>query len=282
MEETKKDKQDTAHNEEEELASMSLGDHLDELRYRLVRAVGGLILGVVVSLFFGKYFFDLLMFPYNWAMTNAGLKPQMLALKPMEQFIIYLKICMVAGLVFSSFWVFYQLWAFVSAGLYRHERRMVKLAAPASASLFVFGAVFFLLVVARYMMQFCVSFNVGVQYVQPGVYQLSDYVNLILLLALIFGLAFQMPIAIVFAERMGLITIAAVVHLSEVCDSGDRGCGGLSDAVAGYRFTTGPGDSAVPAVRNQHHRLRRDSQTRRPEKDGRGRRQVMITRRFCP
>lgn len=208
MKETTKDKRDAMRNEEEELISMSLGDHLDELRYRLVRAVAGLILGVVVSLFFGKYFFDLLMFPYNWAMTQADLKPQMLALKPMEQFIIYLKICMVAGLVFSSFWVFYQLWAFISAGLYRHERRMVKLAAPASASLFVFGAVFFLLVVARYMMQFCVSFNVGVQYVQPGVYQLSDYVNLILLLALIFGLAFQMPIAIVFAERMGLVTIS--------------------------------------------------------------------------
>jgi sec-independent protein translocase protein TatC len=208
MDEKKKDKQDATQSEEEELASMSLGDHLDELRYRLVRAVGGLMLGVIVSLFFGKYFFELLMFPYDWAMKNAGLKPQMLALKPMEQFIIYLKICMVAGLVFSSFWVFYQLWAFVSAGLYRHERRMVKLAAPASASLFIFGSVFFLLVVAPMMMQFCVSFNVGVQYVQPGVYQLSDYTSLILLLMLVFGLAFQMPIALIFAERMGLITIA--------------------------------------------------------------------------
>jgi len=207
MDEPKKDKQNAAHDEEEELVSMSLGDHLDELRYRLVRAVGGLTLAVVVCLFFGKYFFELLMSPYDWAMNQAGLKPQMFALKPMEQFLVYIKICMVAGLVFSSGWVFYQLWAFVSAGLYRHERRWIKLAAPASASLFVIGSLFFLLVAAKGMMLFCVRFNIGVQYVQPGVYMLSDYISLLLMLTLVFGLTFQMPIAIIFAELMGLITI---------------------------------------------------------------------------
>lgn len=207
MTDPNKDKQDSAHDEEEELVSMSLGDHLEELRYRLVRAVAGLVLCVSVCLFFRKYFFGLLMSPYKWAMDQVKLEPEMLATKPLEQFLVYLKVCMVAGLVFSSGWVFYQMWAFVSAGLYRHERRMVKLAAPASATLFVVGAVFFLLVVAKGMMLFCVKFNVGVQYVKPGVYMLSDYVNLLLLLALVFGLAFQMPIAIVFAERMGLVTI---------------------------------------------------------------------------
>ncbi len=207
MDETKKDKRDAMRDEEEELASMSLGDHLDELRYRLVRAVAGLVLCVVICLFFRKYFFGLLMSPYKWAMDQVNLEPEMLATKPLEQFLVYLKVCMVAGLVFSSVWVFYQLWAFVSAGLYRRERRMIKFAAPASAILFAVGAVFFLLVVAKGMMLFCVKFNVGVQYVKPGVYMLSDYVNLLLLLALVFGLAFQMPIALIFAERMGLVTI---------------------------------------------------------------------------
>jgi sec-independent protein translocase protein TatC len=162
---------------------------------------------VIASLFFGDYFFQLLMYPYNYAMAKAGLEPQLLALKPMEQFIMYLKICLVAGLVFSSVWVFYQLWAFVAAGLYRHERRLIKVAVPACAGLFVFGSVFFLLVVAPMMMQFCVNFNVGVQYVQPGVYQLSDYINLLLMMTLVFGLTFQMPIAIIVTERMGLVTI---------------------------------------------------------------------------
>ncbi len=207
MTDPNKDKQDPAHDEEEELVSMSLGDHLEELRYRLVRAVGGLVLCVGICLFFREYFFGLLMSPYKWAMDQVKLEPEMLATKPLEQFLVYLKVCMVAGLVFSSIWVFYQLWAFVSAGLYRHERRMIKLAAPASAVLFVIGALFFLLVVAKGMMLFCVKFNVGVQYVKPGVYMLSDYVNLLLLLALVFGLSFQMPIALIFAERMGLVTI---------------------------------------------------------------------------
>ncbi len=207
MSESKNEVSEKEYDPESELVSMSLGDHLEELRHRLMLALVGLVLGVAVSLFFGEYFFKMIMFPYHQAMEKAGYKPNLLALKPMEQFIIYLKICMVAGLVFSSLWVFYQAWAFVSAGLYRHERRWVKVAAPVSGLLFVTGAVFFMLAVAPMMMNFCVKFNVGVEYVQPGVYALAEYVNFMLLLTLIFGLAFQMPIAIVFAEMIGIVTI---------------------------------------------------------------------------
>ncbi len=198
-------------DDSEGLISMSLGDHLEELRTRLIRAFIGLGAGVIVSLCFGKYLFKWIFIPYEKAMTKAGYGPEdynIMALKPADKFLVYLKVCLMAGLLLASFWVFYQAWAFVSSGLYRKEKRFVKVAAPASAILFITGAVFFQLVVARLALQFFITFDIGLgDVIAPGAYNLADYVSFMLMLTLVFGLGFQMPIGIVFSERMGLVTV---------------------------------------------------------------------------
>ena len=123
--------------------------------------------------------------------------------------ISYIKIALIAGLLISSPWVFYQLWMFVAAGLFPHEKRYVNIAAPFSAVLFVTGALFFLFVVAPLTLRFLVSFNQRVLDVNSQ-FTFQHYISFVSHLMLVFGLAFQTPTAIFFLNRTGLVSIAAL------------------------------------------------------------------------
>ncbi|MFZ9033650.1 MAG: twin-arginine translocase subunit TatC [Anaerohalosphaeraceae bacterium] len=229
---------------EEELPSMSLGDHLEELRLRMILALAGIVLGLIVCLFFGKHLIGFLERPYNQAMGLTQLQPianteqksanqieieiqtdevasdvmtnslqpriGLQTKKPAEGFTTYLKICLVFGLLLTSPWVFWQAWSFVSSGLYRHEQKFIRVVSPVSALLFVTGALFFLFMVAPLAMTFFMKFNEALNL--ASFWMFEDYINLILMLMLVFGLAFQMPIAIVFAERMGLVSIETLAN----------------------------------------------------------------------
>ena len=199
----------TDQSKRDRLPSMSLGDHLEELRARLILAFMGLGVGLVISAFFGNYFVKLLMIPYEAAAKNAGFTTHIQAITVAEPFMIYIKAVLVLAALISSPWLFYQLWEFISAGLYQHERRFVYKVVPFSVFLFVGGVVFFLFVIAPMTMKFFITFNLGVKYLEYNP-QITDYIDLILILALIFGLAFQIPLVIVFAERLGLISLEAL------------------------------------------------------------------------
>ena len=187
-------------------ARMSLGGHLDELRMRLGLALGGFAVAFFASLAAGKWFARVVLSPYRAAMESAGLDLKLQAVQPAEPFLVYVKAALVLATLVSSPWIFYQLWAFVAAGLHAHERRYVRAVVPASAALFAAGVLFFLLGIAPWMFRFFMQFDLGIDYLtyQPAVGQTADF---ILGLALTFGAAFQTPVAIVFAERMGLVSL---------------------------------------------------------------------------
>jgi len=193
-------------NGDEGIVHMSLGGHLDELRTRLILGLSGFVVAFIASLAGGgKWFAKVLLSPYPTAMRSVGMDVKLQAFQPAEPFMVYLKASMVLALLISSPWLFYQLWSFISVGLRKKERRFVNWVAPISASLFVAGVLFFLLVIAPWVFRFFMRFDLGIDYLtyQPGVSKTADF---ILGLALVFGLAFQTPIAIVFAERMGLVS----------------------------------------------------------------------------
>jgi sec-independent protein translocase protein TatC len=195
----------TEQNLENGLLSMSLGDHLEELRGRLLLAIAGLGAGFVVCLFFGKRLMRLISVPLEQATARAGVDMELQAIHPSEAFLVYLKTSLLFGLIISCPWVFYHLWKFVSAGLYRHERKLVYYIVPVSAFLFITGTVFFIIVVAPLVMTFFIKFDPGV-YVERN-FTFQSYVNMILVLTFVFGAAFQMPIFIIALERMGLVSI---------------------------------------------------------------------------
>lgn len=194
----------------EKLKTMSLGDHLEELRTRLILTLLGLVVGFIFCLFpiFGKFFIRLLATPFAKATNSTDVLRHLQTIQPAEGFIVYIKVCLVFGLLITSPWVFWQIWSFVSSGLYRRERKFVYAVAPISALLFITGAVFFLVIIAPLAMGFFIKFNEQLSLASNWTFQ--SYINMVLALTLVFGAAFQMPIAIVFAQMMGLVSIQAL------------------------------------------------------------------------
>ena len=184
-------------------STMSLGDHLEELRWRLIRAIAGLVLGTIICLFFGTRIIDFIERPY-YNLTDQPL----VVLAPADAFVSYMKISMIAGLILSSPWVFYQLWMFVAAGLYENERRYVYYAVPFSVILFVVGALFFLFVVAPISLAFFLKFGKFIN-VEAN-WTLQKYVSFMTMLMLVFGVAFQTPIVIFILNKTGLVSIEAL------------------------------------------------------------------------
>lgn len=185
--------------------TMSLGDHLEELRARLILAIIGLVVGTIICLFFGKQILGFIESPYTQLRESHPELPKLKFWSPPDAFVVYMKISLVSGLIISSPWVFYQLWMFIAAGLYPHEKRYVHLAVPFSATLFVAGALFFLYIIAPISLAFCLKFGQFIN-VEP-MWTLQKYVSFITLLMLVFGIGFQTPIAIFFLNKTGLVSM---------------------------------------------------------------------------
>jgi sec-independent protein translocase protein TatC len=197
---------DTNKKQEPLNSTMSLGDHLEELRMRLLYTLAGLVVGAVICLFFGSKIIAFIEKPYIGVM---GSEARLQTLAPADGFVSYMKTSLISGLIISSPWVFYHLWMFVAVGLYPNEKRYVYLAAPFSAALFVGGALFFILVVAPLTLNFLVKFNQKMLGVNSQ-FTFQNYISFITHLMLVFGLAFQTPTAIFFLNRTGLVSLAAL------------------------------------------------------------------------
>jgi sec-independent protein translocase protein TatC len=173
---------------------------------RLFLAIAGLVAGTIICLipFFFNYIRTFIYYPHDKVMPELSL----IVLAPADPFIVYMKIALISGLIISSPWVFYQLWMFIAAGLYPHERRYVHMAVPFSAGLFIIGSLFFLYLVAPLSLKFFLSFGQFID-VTPS-WTLQKYISFITMLMLIFGIGFQTPIAIYFLNRTGLVSIKAL------------------------------------------------------------------------
>ncbi|MFO0956310.1 MAG: twin-arginine translocase subunit TatC [Isosphaeraceae bacterium] len=128
----------------------------------------------------------------------------LISLAPMETFAMYFMVCLVTGLVVASPWVFYQLWAFVAAGLYRHERAYVYRLLPFSLGLFLAGVALCFFVALPWTLEFLLNFNVWLG-IAPTL-RISDWMGFATILPLIFGISFQTPLVMLFLERIGIFT----------------------------------------------------------------------------
>ncbi|MCM2373878.1 twin-arginine translocase subunit TatC [Aporhodopirellula aestuarii] len=125
------------------------------------------------------------------------------SLKVEETFMIWVKAGLIVGAVLASPMIFYHLWSFVAAGLHSHERRYVYIYLPFSVVLFVSGVALAFFLVLQYVLSFLLAFNSSMDVaVEP---RLSYYVNFVLMLPLGFGVAFQLPLVMLFLQRIDLI-----------------------------------------------------------------------------
>ncbi len=129
----------------------------------------------------------------------------LVALTAEEAFMVYLKVALVAGLMLSSPWVFFQLWLFVAAGLYPHERKYVYIYLPMSLFLFFGGAIFCFFAVIPFVLNFLFDFNIWLDItIQP---RLTEYVSFVVILPVMFGISFQLPLVMLFLERINVFNV---------------------------------------------------------------------------
>ncbi len=126
-----------------------------------------------------------------------------------ESFTVYVKASLLVGVLLASPWLFYQIWHFVAAGLYPHERRYVHLYLPFSLGLFLLGAALAFFVVFEPVLKFLLSFNrhLGID-PEP---RINEWLGFVLLLPVGFGIGFQLPLVMLFLERIGLFNVRAYV-----------------------------------------------------------------------
>jgi sec-independent protein translocase protein TatC len=121
---------------------MPFGEHLEELRRRLVFALWGIVPILLLAFYFGQPMVDFLLDPIIETLQRANLGSGLIATGPLESFMTYFKVVVTATILVASPWILYQLWMFVAPGLYANERRFAYLLAPMSLLLTVLGVTF--------------------------------------------------------------------------------------------------------------------------------------------
>ncbi len=141
----------------------------------------------------------------QWKSVNDDPRTSLRSLSAQEMFFIYVKAALILSLVLASPWVFFQIWQFVAAGLYPHERRYVYMFLPISIGLFLGGVALAFFFVFQPVLQFLLMFNDWMN-VDPDI-RISEWFGFAIFLPVGFGIAFQLPIVMVFLERIGVFTV---------------------------------------------------------------------------
>ncbi|HNZ56384.1 MAG TPA: twin-arginine translocase subunit TatC [Methylophilaceae bacterium] len=176
--------------------------HLIELRNRLLRIVVGFIVVFIAFFPFANDIYALLAAPLLSKLPAGG---QMIATAVTTPFFVPMKVAMMTAFIVSLPHTVYQVWAFVAPGLYAHEKKFMIPMIFASCLLFLLGMAF------AYFLVFPVVFGFIVGTAPIGVAVMTDignYLDFVLTLFFAFGLAFQVPIAVVMMVRFGWVTIA--------------------------------------------------------------------------
>jgi sec-independent protein translocase protein TatC len=195
---------DEEDEEERGMLRMSFMEHLEELRARLLRAIAGLLVAFLLCIGFCKDLWRVIEAPAVSALRHLHVNPPNLAqITPMEQFnVIYLKLPLLVSLFVASPWVLYQVWAFISPGLYRREKRWAVPFILSTAGLFITGGLFAYFVAFRYGLEFLLGIGRDVN-VTPVV-SINEYFDLFVNVTLGVGLVFEMPVIIFFLTLLRL------------------------------------------------------------------------------
>ncbi|TET37178.1 MAG: twin-arginine translocase subunit TatC [Planctomycetota bacterium] len=269
------DEEDTNNETREDMAFMSVGDHLEELRKRLIYSFLGFLIFFIIALFFQDELLWIITRPHMSAqkilseklrkltvedpveiawkkqlaaanitldngtglpliLNEAGKEgnasnlspeemarlrialqyadhvrtvnppPQLMVLKYQESFLIYMKVCAVFALLLGIPFTLYNFWKFIAAGLYPHERSVVYIAAPLSLGLFVAGILFGYFFLIRFGLKFLITY--GNPEIIRSSMTLGFYFGLFVLLTLVVGIIFQLPMVMLALARIGIVS----------------------------------------------------------------------------
>ncbi len=181
--------------------ALPVTEHLVELRSRLLRVLLAWFVGAILAWSFAEQIFAILLAPAVTALAPEGTTLQ--AIAPTEIFFTYLKSALLAGFVLALPVFFWQVWAFISPGLYANEKRFVVPFVVTSTGLFLLGAFFGYSVVFPIMFGFFTSFDS--EFVHSA-WTMREVFALTTRLFLAFGLAFELPVLVFFLSLSGIVT----------------------------------------------------------------------------
>jgi sec-independent protein translocase protein TatC len=182
-------------DDKEQMPSMGFLDHLEELRKRICWRYAERIYGVMQR-------------PIMDALARNHLSAKLVYVNPTEPFNLYLKVGLMAGLFVTSPFVLYQIWCFISPGLYRNEKRYVLPFMVSTIGLFLAGGYFGYKVVLPQALVFLIGYGKDFQ---PMI-TLSEYSSLFLTLIVGMGVIFEMPILVFFLALMGIVSAGWMWH----------------------------------------------------------------------
>jgi sec-independent protein translocase protein TatC len=197
---------DPQDEEEDKMLRMSFMEHLEELRSRIIRALYGLGVAFVLSLGFANKLWDFVSDPAVEALKHLHVvPPRLVILTPMEAFsVIWVELPLLASVFLASPWVVYQLWAFISPGLYKKERRLALPFVLLTAGLFIGGGCFAYFLAFRYGLEFLLG--IGMSNNVTPVVSITEYFDLFVNVTLGVALVFELPVVIFLLTLLHLLS----------------------------------------------------------------------------
>jgi sec-independent protein translocase protein TatC len=190
---------------------MALGDHFRELRARLLRSLLVLLVTTIAAFFFYDQLLDLFVTPYRHAVEMLGGKSKVnstIVLSGIASgLMLQLKLCTTAGVVVSSPYWLYQIWAFILPGLHAAERKWTRLFVAVAGPLFFLGVAVGYYVLPRGL-QFLISLNTPSDF--SNLNDFNDFYTFVVRMLLVFGLAFEIPLFVIMLNLVGVVSGATL------------------------------------------------------------------------
>ena len=183
----------------EPAGNMSLVEHLGELRFRVTRAAMGIFVGMCLSWGLSDHLFSLIRKPIEPYLPNGGL----VYTAPIDKFMAHIKIAFVFGMIVSAPYWLYQFWKFISPALYKNEKKVAGGFVFFGTFQFLLGVAFSYFIVLPMAFKFLMHFGGDID--KPMI-TIDHYLDFFSQTALIFGLAFEMPVVISFLGLVGLVS----------------------------------------------------------------------------
>lgn len=198
-------------------ADMSFLDHLEELRWHVIKALLAIIAVAILAMIFKTIVFDYIIFApikewfpiYN--VFPGRISPPDFKIVPREVgevFFEHIKVSFFLGLIIAFPYVFSQFWQFIKPGLYEKEQKAARGTVFVCSLLFIIGVLFGFFIITPFAYTFLLGYNVGIE-VENGS-SLSSYVTYLVMFTIPTGLIFEMPVVVYFLARVGLVTAATM------------------------------------------------------------------------
>ncbi len=183
-----------------EAGEMGFWEHLEELRWRLIKAVIGIVIGGI----FAAVFIDFIMNDFLLAPAKQTTPPlELINLKPYGQLVLYFEVILVCGMIFSIPNIFYQIWKFIEPGLLPGERKYISTIVVFSSICFLGGLTFAYFVMLPTALKFFAAF--GTTAITNNI-AVDEYFSFVISVMLAAGVVFELPMISFFLSKLGILT----------------------------------------------------------------------------